>query len=241
MLLPAPECVGSCVSHLGLSREPTLLCLHCCRPDWANTVPTHCRGYLGGWGTPDPPCGPPFSAMGSTLYWMLCLSCTLAGALLGLPGLPSLARWASLLMHCSAVLEKHDGPTQGWFFTHSSAASISCRTPGLTLSLMASTCTGDRVHSPLTLQTLAHCAAPLFAPGILTTSINCVHIFSVCFEQAVAAIGLFVVLGRRYSISFRGKQALQSAAKFLGPTGTAVTILYWSYKRCCLCVVRPLS
>ncbi|KAL3154248.1 hypothetical protein ABBQ32_013747 [Trebouxia sp. C0010 RCD-2024] len=40
--------------------------------------------------------------------------------------------------------------------------------------------------------------------------------------QAVAAIGLFVVLGRRYSISFRGKQALQSASKFLGPTGLLV-------------------
>lgn len=40
--------------------------------------------------------------------------------------------------------------------------------------------------------------------------------------QAVAAIGLFVVLGRRYSISFRGKQALHSAARFLGPTGTAL-------------------
>jgi hypothetical protein len=37
--------------------------------------------------------------------------------------------------------------------------------------------------------------------------------------QAVAALGLFAVLSRRYSISFKGKEALTSAAKFLGPTG----------------------
>ncbi len=37
--------------------------------------------------------------------------------------------------------------------------------------------------------------------------------------QAVAALGLFGVLSRRYSISFKGKAALTSAAKFLGPTG----------------------
>ncbi|DBA99785.1 TPA: hypothetical protein ACH3X3_012329 [Trebouxia sp. C0006] len=40
--------------------------------------------------------------------------------------------------------------------------------------------------------------------------------------QAVAALGLFGVLSRRYSISFKGKAALTSAAKFLGPTGLLV-------------------
>ena len=43
--------------------------------------------------------------------------------------------------------------------------------------------------------------------------------YAVCCWQAVAALGLFAVLARRYNISFRGKQALTSAAKFLGPTG----------------------
>lgn len=40
--------------------------------------------------------------------------------------------------------------------------------------------------------------------------------------QATAAIGLLVVLTRRYSISFKGRRALDSAARFLGPTGLLV-------------------
>ena len=38
-------------------------------------------------------------------------------------------------------------------------------------------------------------------------------------RQATAALGLLLVLTRRYTISFKGKQALSSAARFLGPTG----------------------